>query len=112
MDEQRKFIRYPVAGKVILKPKDGSSRSIKADLIDVSLVGVGVYAQEKIERGVETHFIVMNQFLNNPLVGTGKVRYAIELKRLDTNVFRVGLEFTKVEKEAIQHIINCSLERT
>jgi len=40
------------------------------------------------------------------IVGEGKVVHVQQAKRFDKPIFRVGIEFTNINKEAIQHILN------
>ncbi len=82
------------------------SRSIKADLIDISSVGIGVVTQESIEIGTNVAFELMTKLWNAPIIGEGKIIYIKEIQKEDKKVFRVGIDFVKVEKESIRCIIN------
>ena len=107
MQEQRKFARYNTEGRVLLKLQHDPGRSIKSDLVDISLMGIGVYAQEKIEVGSEVNFIIAHKFWKKSILGTGRVKYAMELKKTDSTVFRTGIEFVNLaEKEPIVFIID------
>mgnify|MGYP005626936275 CR=1 FL=1 len=43
MQERRRFIRLNVEECVILKREGSSTKAIKADLVDISFSGIGVY---------------------------------------------------------------------
>ena len=106
MDEQRKFVRHPLEGKVVLKLKDGSVRSFTTDLVDISLVGMGVYAKEKLESGITANFVMMTKLHEKPVTGIGKVKYCLEVKKQDSSIYRVGLVFVSIaETDVIPRII-------
>jgi hypothetical protein len=106
MQEKRKYIRYAVEGSVILKPEDGASGSIKADLADNSFIGAGFFAKEKIETGTNVSFEFTLKLWDRPVTGKGKIKYVHEVKRLDNKFFRMGIEFIDIHKETIRSIIN------
>ena len=89
-----------------LKPEDGTSRSIRTDLIDISFIGIGVYAEEKIEVGTDVSIELISRFWGEPIIGKGKIRYTREVKKHERNVFRIGVEFTDINKEAVRSIMN------
>ena len=83
MEERRRYKRFDTVGTVVLKPEDGTSRAVRADLINIGFTGITtVYVQEKIEVGIYV-----------------KLEY-------DSNVFRMGIEFIDIDKKAIQNILN------
>ncbi|MDD5730218.1 MAG: PilZ domain-containing protein [Candidatus Omnitrophica bacterium] len=107
MQEKRRYSRYLTDGKVILKLKDGSGRSIKADLVDISMVGMGMYSREKISPGIETSFVLIHKYWDNPVIGSGKVRYSLEVKRDGDAIFRVGVEFGNLmEQGSVEFIVD------
>lgn len=106
MREQRKFIRYEAEGRVTLSPDDGSSRAIETELVDISFAGIGVFSPEKIEPGTSVRFELVTSLAGDRLIGTGQVRYAQGHKKYNTDVFRIGIEFIKLDQKLAQHIIN------
>lgn len=110
MEDLRKFTRYTTEGKVFLKPKDGSSRNIKTDLIDISLAGMGVYISEKIEKNTETNFVLISRFLGAAVMGVARVKYLFDLKK-DTELYRAGIEFISVDLTQIEKLIE-SIQNT
>jgi hypothetical protein len=106
MPEQRRFIRYDTTGIVILNLLDGTSRSIDAKLIDVSFLGICVFAQEKIEAGIDVNFELKSQLWNEPIIGKGKIKYALEIEKANTKVFRMGVEFIDVDEKTVEYFIN------
>ncbi len=82
------------------------SRSIKADLIDICSLGMGVVTPVSIEIGTNVAFELMTKLWNAPIIGEGKVIYIKEAQKEDKKFFRIGIDFVKVEKESIRCIIN------
>jgi len=82
------------------------SRSIKADLVDICSSGMGVVTRESIEMGTNVAFEITTKLWNAPVIGEGKVIYVKEIQKEGDNVFRLGIDFVRVEKEVIRSIIN------
>jgi c-di-GMP-binding flagellar brake protein YcgR len=106
MQEQRRYIRYNAEGSAIIKPQDGISRNIQANLVDISFLGIGVEAAEKISSGTDVGFEVTTKLWDKTIIGKGKIKHVQEIKRYDTDIFRIGIEFIDVDKETIRCIIN------
>ena len=106
MPELRKYLRYHVLGSAVLKPEDGTSRNIKTDLADLSFLGMGVYAQDKIEAGSNVRFELLLRSWIDPVIGTGKVQYAVEVKQPTSRMFRMGIEFLDIDKRIIQDALS------
>jgi c-di-GMP-binding flagellar brake protein YcgR len=106
MQEQRRYIRYNAEGSAIIKPQDGTSRNIQANLVDISFLGIGVEAGEKISSGTDVGFEVTTKLWDKTIIGKGKIKHVQEIKRYDTDIFRIGIEFIDVDKETIRCIIN------
>lgn len=105
MQERRKYLRFNTAGSALLKIEDNAPTPIKVELFNISFEGFSVYAPEKIEAGANVRFELSVNSWNEPIIGEGKIRYIHETKRPDGS-FRVGIEFSDIDKKAIQHIIN------
>jgi len=105
MFEQRKYIRFNAEGRVTIYPKDNPSFSIRAALADISMLGFGVYSQDKLESGTEIRFVLINKFSEKPIVGEGKIRYSKGFKKADAEMFRIGIEFTAVDNETVERVI-------
>jgi len=105
MQERRKYLRFNTAGSVVLKTGDATPTIIKAELFNISFEGFSAYAPEKIEIGSDVKFELSLKSWDEPIIGEGKIRYIHETKRPDGS-FRVGIEFSNIDKKAIQHIIN------
>ncbi len=105
MPELRKYTRLNAEGTVILRPKNDTSRSIKADLVDISFYGMGVYTQEKLEADTDVKLELIAKLYNEPIIMEGRIKYAKEIKRQDKNVFRIGIEFISTEKKDIQYLM-------
>ena len=105
MLEQRKYIRFNTEGRVTIYPKDNPSFSIRSNLADISMLGLGVYSQDKLEPGTEIRFVIINKFSEKPIVGEGRVRYSKGFKKADKEMFRMGIEFTAVDNEAVERVL-------
>ena len=106
MQERRRYIRFIDAASVILKSEYGSPSSIKADLVDISISGMGMLAQENIEVGTKVAFEIITKLWDSPITGEGKIIYVKQIQKQDKNIFRVGVDFIKIEKETVKCIIN------
>ena len=105
MLEKRAYIRYSIEGTINLKPEGGASLIIKADLADICSGGLGVYSKEKIESGVDVAFELTTKLWHEPIIGRGKVGYSEEIKRHDGDIFKLGIQFIDIDKEALRCII-------
>ncbi|MFA5119461.1 MAG: hypothetical protein WC695_11550 [Candidatus Omnitrophota bacterium] len=106
MEEQRKYRRYMVEGNIIIKMKSDMSRNIRGELVDICALGVGAYAQESLAVGMDADFILINKFLEKSLIGAGKIKYSLALEKDGKHLFRVGIEFTRVDGAVIQRLID------
>lgn len=106
MQERRKYIRYNAEGSVIIKAQDGTSRNIQANLVDISFLGIGLEVGEKISSGTDVEFELTTKLWDKTIIGKGKIKHVQEIKRYDTDILRIGIEFIDVDKETIQCIIN------
>ena len=105
MLEKRAHIRHGVEGTVNLKPEGGAPLIIKADLADICFGGLGVYSKEKIESGVDVAFELTTKLWHEPVIGRGKIGYSKEIKGPDGSIFKLGIQFIDVDKEALRCII-------
>ena len=106
MQERRKYIRYNAEGSVIIKAQEGTSRNIQANLVDISFLGIGLEVGEKISSGTDVEFELTTKLWDKTIIGKGKIKHVQEIKRYDTDILRIGIEFIDVDKETIQCIIN------
>jgi c-di-GMP-binding flagellar brake protein YcgR len=110
MKDQRWYIRYKIEGTASLKPKDAGSSGIKADLIDISFRGFGVWADKIIKVGTDISFELITKLWDGPIIGRGEVKYAQEIKREEKSISRLGVEFKEIDKKILQSIINCLVQ--
>jgi len=106
METQRQYTRFITEAIVIFKLEGEVPHSIKADLFDLSFKGISVYSPEKIEIGTEVDFELTAKLFDRPIIGRGRIRYVKAAKINNTDVFKMGIEFISIEKEAILSIIN------
>jgi hypothetical protein len=78
------------------------------ELVDICSLGVGAYAQENLPVGEEADFILIHKSLEKSLIGLGKIKYSLPLVKDGKNLFRIGIEFTKVDESSIRRIIERS----
>ena len=106
MEERRAYLRFNEEANLVLKPNDGTSRAIKAELVDISFIGIGVYVKEEMKMGTEVKIELITKLWDAPIVGEGNIKYVNGAKMLDRNTFRMGIEFNCIDKKAIQYILN------
>jgi len=104
--EKRRYKRFNTKGRVVLKPEDGTARSITADLVDVNFLGLGVNAQEKIEPDISVQSELEHRFWSEPIVAQGKIKHTQEIKKPDSRLFRMGIEFTNIDQKTIKNFVN------
>jgi c-di-GMP-binding flagellar brake protein YcgR len=105
MFEQRKYTRFNAEGRVTIYPKDNPSFSIRAGLADISMLGLGAYSQDKLEPGTDIRFVIINKFSEKPIIGEGRIRYCKGFRKIDTEMFRIGIEFTAVDNETVEGVL-------
>jgi hypothetical protein len=103
---QRDYIRFIVEGEVLLKPEDGTSRSTKASLADISFSGISVHSTEKIEIDIIVNFELATKVFGELVVGQGKTRYIREEFLQGNKIFKIGIKFTNIDSGIIQSILN------
>ncbi len=102
--ERRLFVRFMMSGMVILQPDTKSPATIECELLDLSYDGIGLSSPQPII--VENvRFIIINRQLNVNLSGSARVVYCKTVKENGKNIFRVGLEFTDVDRNQIKSIL-------
>lgn len=106
MKEQRLYGRFDIPGNIILYPKDGTSRSIKADILNTGYLGIGISAKEKIEAGTNVKFELITKFYVEPIIGEGIIIYTNETNKDNTRIFRMGIKFIEIDKEKIKHLLS------
>ena len=89
----------------MLKPENSASTAIKTDLVDLSFLGIGVYAPEKIEEGIDVEFELKDKLKDEPIIGKGKIVYTQEIKKSTSKVFKTGIEFIDIDKTAVLYIL-------
>lgn len=106
MNERREFQRFSIDAEVVLKPEDGTSRVIKADLYGICFLGAGVYATEKIEPNMIVKFELTSKLSKETIVCEGKVVYATKVKEGPACIFRMGINFINVDSAKNQILFN------
>ena len=108
MLEKRTYKRFDVKGRVGLKTNDGMDYILGAYLDDVGLGGLRMYSQDKIQPDNDVRLRLSTPLLDRPLLAKGKIRNVNSIKRKGTDFFSMGVEFTKINKQKIKHLINKS----
>ncbi len=104
--EKRDYIRYSVNGTVNIKIEGDMPNIFKADLLDVSFLGLSVYLKERIEIGAIVQFELTTELMGRPLIGKGKIKHIKEVKRYDSSGFRTSIEFIDIDKGSIVDFLN------
>ena len=106
MANRRSYIRYNQRGSVKIKTERDTPDIVKGDLIDICFMGFCVYLKEKIDINTPIQFELMAKLNHRPLIGRGKIKSIKEAPRYGVQGFRVGVEFTDVNKKEIEILIN------
>ena len=110
MKDQRWYIRYKIEATANLKTKVSGSSAIKTELFDISYRGFGTWSDNKIEVGTDVEFEIITKLWDKPINGKGQVKYALEAKKDQGTVFRLGIEFKEIDKKVLQSVINYLVE--
>ena len=105
MEEHRLFIRYKIPGEVLIQPKDGINKTIKANLIDLCFKGAGVYSNELIPTDTHVRILITSKAFEGHIRGEGKIRYVRILKKDQDELYRMGIEFVDVDSDLIRDIL-------
>jgi hypothetical protein len=106
MPEHRQYIRYNSEGSVIIKPAQGPARSIHADLLDLSFIGISVFSRESLEEGSRVDFKLECSAWGAWLAGSGEVKYALKTKNGSVEGFKMGIDFSQVDKGIVEYAIH------
>lgn len=106
MKEQRSYGRFDIEGNIILYPKEDISRSIKADILNIGYLGMGISAKEKIEAGTYVKLEIVTKLYVEPIIGKGVIIYANEIKKYNTCIFRMGIKFVDIDNKKIKHLLS------
>ena len=106
MPDRREYKRFEVTGSVIFKVGADQDRSITAELVNISFLGICVYAPEVIEPGTKVHFEFNTKFSSDPIIGKGEIKHCGEIIKKNAKVFRIGMAFTQVDAKLLQHLFN------
>ncbi len=106
MKEQRLYGRFDIAGNIILHPKEDISRSIKADILNIGYLGIGINAKEKIEAGTYVKFELITKLYVEPIIGEGTIIYTKETQKDNTVIFKMGIKFVDIDNGKIKHLLS------
>jgi len=106
MADRRNYVRYDQSGSVNIKTESDTPNIFKGDLVDIGFRGFCAYLKEKIDIGTPIQFELMAELSYRPLIGRGKIKDIKEAPRYGVQGFRVGVEFTDVNKDGIEILLN------
>lgn len=106
MPDKRNYLRYSQSGSVNIKMESDTPNIFQGDLIDICFWGFCAYLKKKIEIGVSIQFELRINLMHEPLIGRGKIKSTTDAPRYGVRGFRVGVEFTDVNKKKIEMLIN------
>lgn len=104
--EKRDYIRYSADGTVNIKIEGDTPDIFKADLLDISFLGLSVYLKERLEIGAVVQFELTTELMRSPLTGRGKIKDIKEVKRYGSSGFRTSMEFIDIDKGATLDFLN------
>jgi hypothetical protein len=104
--EHRLFTRYRVAGEVLVQYTGGAKpETIRAELVDMSFRGFGVYSPKAISASSTVKFYISGKYFEKHLRGEGKIMYSQAYRRKETDVFRMGVEFISVDSDQVRDVL-------
>ncbi len=105
MFEHRLFSRFRASGEVLFQFNSPQPETIKAELVDISFRGFGVYSEKAISAMTEVKFYISGKLFKKHLRGQGKVMYSQQYRRKETDLFRMGVEFISVDSEQVRDVL-------
>lgn len=105
--DRRRYMRYECEGKLVIKVDAPASRSIQAELIDMSFTGICIQSKEKIEPDTQVDIELTTKFYGTPISGKGKVKNVKEITGYGGPLFRIGIEFIHIDGDAIESTLHC-----
>jgi hypothetical protein len=104
--ENRFFARFLVAGTILVQIRlQGGVKTIKGELLDLSFKGGGFCSKEQLKKEDNIIFLLLNNELGVRLRGEAKIVSVQKILRKGTELFRYGMEFRKLDSEALQDIV-------
>jgi c-di-GMP-binding flagellar brake protein YcgR len=106
MLEHRFFTRYKVEGEVLIQFKgQGKTETVRAELVDMSFRGCGIYSPRALEQAMMVNFFISGKLFQKHMRGEARVMYSQAYKRANGDVHRVGLEFISVDSDQVRDVI-------
>jgi hypothetical protein len=104
--DNRFFARFLVAGTILLQIKiQGAVKTIKGELLDLSFKGGGFCSKEQLAKGDSVVFLLLNNELGVRLHGEARIVSTQTIYREGKELFRCGMEFRKLDSEALRDIV-------
>jgi hypothetical protein len=94
-----------IDGNVSIKSENGNPPDFKAFLENISFVGFGVYASQKVDFDSLVDFELTTQQLDRPLTGKGKVTHVVDPVSDRSPFYKIGIEFVDTNKDAVTYLI-------
>ena len=104
MLEQRLFTRFLVKGEIFIQQKD-KAETLKADLVDISFNGAGVFAPQMIEPDTLIKFSILGKLFEKDISGEGQIKYARAYPSDKGDLYRMGIEFINVDSNLIRDVL-------
>jgi len=105
MIEHRLFTRFLTEGEVLVQLQGAAVETIRAELVDISFKGVGIYSRKMIAADTPVRFFVSSKLFEKHIRGEGRIRYVHAHRRKDAEVYRMGIEFIDVDSELVRDTI-------
>ena len=104
--EKRAFTRFCITGTVMIQSGTaGTVKTIKGELLDLSFKGGGFYTQESLAKGSSVIFLFLNKELGLRLRGEAKIVSVQKIRNKGEDVFKYGIQFSKLDSEVLRDII-------
>lgn len=106
MADKRGFVRHSIKAKVSFKFKGEALKTVEGQILDISSAGFGTFLKENIDVNTVVQFDLTADFLEQHLIGNGRIANVTQQKTVVGNSFRIGVEFTEVDKEIVSVFIS------
>jgi c-di-GMP-binding flagellar brake protein YcgR len=106
MHKPRNYSRTNIVGTATIHPENEPTKTIRADLANLSFGGCCVYAREQLAPDAVIEFVLSTELSGEQLSGKGKIKHVKESSRFGKVVFTVGIEFIDTNREVIVNLLN------
>jgi len=106
MPDKRDSLRYNIKARVSFQTEGGESRVFEGKVLDLGYLGWGIFLKESIAVNTLVQFDISVDFLEQHLIGKGKIVNVNPQKIALEDGFRIGVKFLEVDKDTIIAFVN------